>query len=260
MQSAVRVQMDAMTKPNGRAGACEVLTAPIVILVGHFGSGKSEIAINLALGFAARGDDVSLVDLDVVKPYFRCRAAREEVEAKGIHLIVPDGDRFYADLPIIVPEVKGVLTRSLGAHGRVIVDAGGDDTGARALGSLMDAIDPERSEMLFVVNTRRPFAEDQAALVAMLRDIETAARRRVTGLVANTHLIEETTPEVVREGFAAALTLAATTGIPVRFCAVLKRMVGALTGTDVPILSIERYLLPPEAPGMTGRRRRFAGV
>ena len=252
--------MDAMTKPNGRAGACEVLTAPIVILVGHFGSGKSEIAINLALGFAARGDDVSLVDLDVVKPYFRCRAAREEVEARGIHLVVPGGDRFYADLPIIVPEVKGVLTRSLGPRGRAVVDAGGDDTGARALGSLVDAIDPERSEMLFVVNTRRPFAEDQASLVAMLRDIETAARRPVTGLVANTHLIEETTPDVVREGLDAARALAGSTGIPVRFCALLTRVEGAFAGVDVPVLSIERYLLPPEAPPMTGRRRRFAGV
>ncbi|MGD1147212.1 MAG: cobalamin biosynthesis protein CbiA [Thermoanaerobaculaceae bacterium] len=252
--------MDAMIRPNGRVDACEALTAPIVILVGHFGSGKSEIAINLSLGFAARGDDVSLVDLDVVKPYFRCRAAREEVEAKGIHLVVPGGDRFYADLPIIVPEVKGVLTRSLGASGRVVVDAGGDDTGARALGSLVDAIDSERSEMLFVVNTRRPFAEDQAALVAMLRDIESAARRPVTGLVANTHLIEETTPEVVREGLDATHTLAGSTGIPVRFCALLKRVDRALAGVDVPVLSIERYLLPPEAPGMTGRRRRFAGV
>jgi len=252
--------MNAMNRPNGHADACDVLSAPIVILVGHFGSGKSEIAINLSLGFAARGQDVSLVDLDVVKPYFRCRAAREEVEARGIHLVVPGGDRFYADLPIVVPEVKGVLTRSLGANGRVVVDAGGDDSGARALGSLMDAIDPERSEMLFVVNTRRPFAEDQAALVAMLRDIETAARRRVTGLVANTHLMEETTPEVVREGLEAARTLAGSTGIPVRFCAVLKRMEGTLTGMDVPVLAIERYLLPPEAPSMSARRRRFAGV
>jgi len=249
-----------MSRPDGHAAACDVLNAPIVILVGHFGSGKSEIAINLSLGFAARGHDVSLVDLDVVKPYFRCRAAREEVEARGIHLVVPGGDRFYADLPIVVPEVKGVLTRSLGANGRVVVDAGGDDSGARALGSLMDAIDPERSEMLFVVNTRRPFAEDQTALVAMLRDIETAARRRVTGLVANTHLMEETTPEVVREGLEAARTLAGSTGIPVRFCALLKRMEGTLTGMDVPVLAIERYLLPPEAPSMSARRRRFAGV
>ena len=252
--------MSHLSAETTHATVLDLFTRRTVILVGHFGSGKSEIAVNLSLGLAARGHEVNLVDLDVVKPYFRCRAAREEVEARGIHLVVPGGDRFYADLPIVVPEVKGVLTRSLGAHGRVVVDAGGDDTGARALGSLMDAIDPERSEMLFVVNTRRPFAEDQAALVAMLRDIETAARRRVTGLVANTHLIEETTPEVVREGLEAARALAGSTGIPVRFCALLKRMEGTLTEMDVPVLAIERYLLPPEAPSMSARRRRFAGV
>jgi len=252
--------MDAMNRPNGHAAVCDVLTAPIVILVGHFGSGKSEIAINLSLAFAARGHDVSLVDLDVVKPYFRCRAAKEEVEAKGVRLVVPAGDRFYADLPIVLPEVKGALMRAGGPNGRVVVDAGGDDTGARALGSLMDAIDPGRTEMLFVVNTRRPFAEDQASLVAMLRDVEAAARRPVTGLVANTHLMEETTPEIVREGLAAAASLADATGIPLRFCAVLTRLVGAVAGCDVPVLPIERHLLPPEAPRVPGRMRRFAGV
>ncbi len=252
--------MDAMTQPSGRADACEAVTAPIVVLVGNFGSGKSEIAINLALGFAARGQVVSLVDLDVVKPYFRCRAAREQVEARGVRLVVPGGDRFYADLPIIVPEVKGALARSHAANERVVVDAGGDDTGARALGSMVDAIDPERAEMLFVVNTRRPFAEDQTALVRMLRDVEGAARRPVTGLVANTHLIEETTPEVVHEGLAATAALAAATGIPVRFCAILKRLASGACDAAVPVLPIERYLLPPEAPRVAGRRRRFAGV
>ncbi|HVN77257.1 MAG TPA: P-loop NTPase [Thermoanaerobaculaceae bacterium] len=249
-----------MTRPSRRTDACDVVTAPIVILVGNFGSGKSEIAVNLAVRLAERGHDVNLVDLDVVKPYFRCRAAREEVEARGIHMVVPGGDRFYADLPIIVPEVKGVLTRPLGTNGRVVVDAGGDDTGARALGSLADAITGDRAEMLFVVNTRRPFAEDQASLIAMMREVETAARRPVTGLVANTHLIEETTPEVVREGLVAARSLAVATGVPLRFCAVLERLEETLAGQDVLVLPIKRYLLPPEAPRMPGRRRRFAGV
>jgi len=260
MQSAARVRMDAMSRPDGHASACEALDAPIVILVGHFGSGKSEIAVNLSLGFAARGERVTLVDLDVVKPYFRCRAAKDDVEAKGVRLVVPGGDRFYADLPIIVPEVKGALMGADGRGGRVIVDAGGDDTGARALGSLVEAIDPARAETLFVVNTRRPFAESEKAIAAMLRDVEASARRSVTGLVANTHLIEETTAEVVREGIDAASALADATGIPLRFCAVLERLAGAFAGCGVPLLPIERHLLPPEAPRLPGRMRRFAGV
>ena len=84
----------------------------------------------------------------------------------------------------------------------MIVDAGGDDLGARAFGAMSDLVDPARADLLFVVNTRRPFAEDQAGLTSMLREVEAAARARVTGLVANTHLMEETTPEIVRSGLA----------------------------------------------------------
>jgi len=235
-----------MTTPVGRRDAFEALSAPLLILVGHFGSGKSEIALNLAFGFAERGREVSVVDLDVVKPYFRVRLARHELHAKGIRLIVPDDERYYADLPIILPQVRGALARDDNGNARVIVDAGGDDQGVRALGAMADLVDPARADLLFVVNIRRPFAEDQAGLLAMLREIEAAARLPITGLVANTHLMEETTPEIVRSGLAAARELSATTGIPLRFCAVLKRFADAVRDEDCPLLLIERHVLPPE--------------
>ncbi len=252
--------MDAMSQPSGRADACEVVTAPIVILVGHFGSGKSEIALNLAFGLRARGREVSLVDLDVVKPYFRCRLAHAELADKGIRLVAPEGDRFYADLPIIVPEVRGALSRSDDDHARVIVDAGGDDLGAKAFGAMSDLVDRTRAELLFVVNTRRPFAEDQAGLSAMLREVETAARMPVTGLVANTHLMEETTPEIVLGGLEAARTLAAATGIPVRFCAALRRLLGSLESVDCPLLPIDRHVLPPDKRMRRGPIGRPMGI
>jgi hypothetical protein len=252
--------MDAMTMPTGRRDAYEVLTAPIVVLVGHFGSGKSEIALNLAFGMRERGRDVSLVDLDVVKPYFRCRLAREELRSKGIQLVAPEGDRFYADLPIIVPQVRGALSRADNENARVIVDAGGDDLGARAFGAMSDLVDPTRAELLFVVNTRRPFAGDQAGLLTMLREVEAAARARVTGLVANTHLMEETTPEIVRSGLAAARELSGATGIPVRFCAVLRRLVDSLGGVDCPLLPIDRHVLPPEKRSRRGPIGRPMGI
>ncbi len=246
--------------PIERRDAYEVLTAPVLVIVGHFGSGKSEIALNLAFGMRERGRDVSVVDLDVVKPYFRCRLAREELEARGITLIVPDEDRFYADLPIIVPQVRGALARTLDANARIIVDAGGADLGARALGSLSDVVDPARTDLLFVVNTRRPFAEDQAGLLTMLRGVEAAARLPVTGLVANTHLMEESTPEIVEDGLAATRELSAATGIPVRFCAALRRLVGSLDGVDCPLLPIDRKLLPPEHRRYRARPGRPMGI
>ncbi|MBZ5588394.1 MAG: cobalamin biosynthesis protein CbiA [Acidobacteriia bacterium] len=252
--------MDAMTSPVGRRDAYDVLTAPVIIFVGHFGSGKSEIALNLAFDFRARGHEVSIVDLDVVKPYFRCRLAHAELAEKGIHLVAPEGDRFYADLPIIVPEVRGALSRSDDGNARVIVDAGGDDLGARAFGAMSDLVDRARTELLFVVNTRRPFAEDQAGLSTMLREVETAARMSVTGLVANTHLMEETTPEIVLGGLEAARTLSAATGIPVRFCAALRRLVGSLDRVDCPLLPIDRHVLPPDKRPRRGPLGRPMGI
>ncbi len=249
-----------MTTPIGRPDAYDVLAAPLVILVGHFGSGKSEIALNLAFGMKERGRDVSVVDLDVVKPYFRVRLARAELQAKGIRLIVPDDERFFADLPIILPQVRGALARTDDTGSRVIVDAGGDDQGVRALGAMSDLVDPARAELLFVVNTRRPFAEDQAGLLAMLREIEAAAHLRVTGLIANTHLMEETTPEIVRSGVAAARELSATTGIPVRFCAVLRRLADSVRDEDCPLLPIERHVLPPEKRPRRGPIGRPMGI
>ncbi len=252
--------MDAMNRPDGRVSACEALTAPIVILVGHFGSGKSEIALNLAFQFRAGGHEVSLVDLDVVKPYFRCRLAHAELAEKGIRLVAPEGDRFYADLPIIVPQVRGALSHSDDNDARVIVDAGGDDLGAKAFGAMSDLVDRPRAELLFVVNTRRPFAEDQAGLSSMLREVETAARMPVTGLVANTHLMEETTPEIVLGGLEAARTLAAATGIPVRFCGALRRLVGSLGRVDCPLLPIDRHILPPDKRMRRGPIGRPMGI
>ena len=136
--------------PIGRRDAYAVLTAPIVILVGHFGSGKSEIALNLAFGMRERGRDVTLVDLDVVKPYFRCRLAREELQAKGIQLVAPEGDRFFADLPIIVPQVRGALSRADNTNARVIVDAGGDDLGPGPYELLLSALGACKAMTLFM--------------------------------------------------------------------------------------------------------------
>ena len=95
-------------RPGKASGspALKALQRPVIILVGPFGSGKTELAVNLAFGMRDCGDDVTVVDLDLVKPYFRCRLAKDALEARGIRLVAPTGNRFYADLPIIVPEAR----------------------------------------------------------------------------------------------------------------------------------------------------------
>jgi hypothetical protein len=248
--------------PGGSDGhsVLERLSRPLTVLVGHAGSGKTEIAVNLAFALRARGTEVTLVDLDLVKPYFRCRLVKEELEAEGIRLVAPGGDRFYADLPILVPGVPTLA--GLGAAGgrRVIFDVGGSDLGARVLGSLAGLLDRAATDLLFVVNAYRPFAEDGPSLCRMLHAVQGAARLAVTGLVANTHLMEETTPEIVRTGVRTAREVEAATGIPLRFCAALAGLTRALGESDgglgeLPILPLERYILAPFLARQRGAHR-----
>jgi hypothetical protein len=253
--------------PGGKwAGAAlGGLTRPIIILVGHAGSGKTEIAVNLAFGLRAGGAEVTLVDLDLVKPYFRCRLVKDDLAAQGIRLVAPAGDRFYADLPILVPGALAAARDGAGRGTRLLVDVGGADLGARVLGSLSGLLDRTATDLLFVVNCNRPFAEDLPALERMLRAVQAAARLEVTGLVANTHLLHETTAEMVGAGIRAARALAAATGIPLRFGAVLKALAGQVQGGEpagagLPLLVMERHILAPFAPRPPGAHRRPAVV
>ncbi len=252
--------------PGGSVGsAIEGLTRPTTILVGHFGSGKTEIAVNLAFGLRNRGAEVTLVDLDLVKPYFRCRLVKDDLAARGICLVAPAGDHFYADLPILVPAARAAARDGAGQARRLIFDVGGDDLGARVLGSLSGLLDRSATDLLFVVNVNRPFAEDLLSLRRMLDGVQAAARLDVTGLVANTHLMHETTAETVLTGIRAARALEAATGIPLRFCAMLNALARTLgqaerTMDGLPILELERHIVPPFAPKPGGAWRRSAVV
>lgn len=263
MEAIPSVDVD-MPLESGHPTAFDVLTAPVTVLVGHFGSGKSEIAINLAFGWRDRGETVSVVDLDVVKPYFRARLLREDMQARGIVLVVPQDDRFYADLPIVVPEVRGVIGQAMAGHGRAIVDAGGAGVGARVLGSIPGLDDPDRADILFIVNGNRPFAESPDAVIAMLREIERVSKLRVTGLVANTHLIHETTADVVDAGLELARTVARETRLPVRFWAMLARLAetegGPAAHLGLPWLPLTRQITTPFEARPRGHRRRSSVV
>src|SRR5512143_3783729 len=140
-----------MNPSSGDRLFAEVLTARTVIRVGHFGSGKTEIAVNLAYRMREHGDAVTLVDLDVVKPYFRSRGLIEDLEAGGVHLVAPFDEFAHADLPIVVPEVRGAVGQAAAGLRRVIMDVGGAEVGARVLGSIPGLSDPAMPDTLFVV-------------------------------------------------------------------------------------------------------------
>jgi len=230
----------------------------VVALVGAFGSGKTEVAVHLALALAAAGRRATLVDLDLVNPYFRSREAQRLLEASGVRVVVPPGDQAWADLPIVVPEVVGALSPAPGST--TLLDVGGDDVGARVLGSLRGFLADGRCEVWQVVNARRPFTSTVEGCVSMLESLERATRLRVTGLVSNAHLLEETTAADVVSGLALTRLVGELRGLPVRCVAAPAAIAGVreIVRSGVPVLPVERRMLPPWIRAPEARERAAA--
>lgn len=216
----------------------------IVVIVGNYGSGKTEVAINLALASRQHEPAVRVVDLDLVNPYFRTREARALLQAHDVEIILPPAPYLHADLPILSPAVSGAI-RDAGTL--TLLDVGGDDAGATVLASLADAFHGRAVEMLQVVNPHRPHTDSVSGCLAMRREIEAASRLAVTGWVGNAHLMEATTPETVRDGYTFVAELSRVSGLPLAFITVPRPLMDALpaAAVDCPLLPIERRLATP---------------
>lgn len=153
------------------------------IFAGHFGSGKTEVALNFAKRKAKEGNKVTIIDLDIVNPYFRTADARMVLEKNGIQLIASEFANSNLDMPTVAPEVMSVFCKT---DGVVIFDVGGDEDGAYALGQYSRFFD--KYEMYFVVNTKRPMTSSEGELEEMAHMIENASRLKITGIVNNTNL------------------------------------------------------------------------
>ncbi len=224
-------------------GAEEFLAglARVVMVSGGFGSGKTEVAVNLAVKLRALGRPVAVADLDIVNPYFRSRLVQAELSKSGIRFLVPSGALAEADLPIIVPEVKGAIQSS---RGHVILDMGGDPVGARVMASLVPQVSPDSIDGMFVLNSRRPRTRDLDGTLRMMEEISRACGVRLGSLVVNSHLVDETTPEVVLEGVALAEQVAARTGARIALVAMAR---GLFDSLDVryPVMALDRMMLKP---------------
>ena len=220
------------------------LKEKILIFSGTFGSGKSEVAVNTAFYAAEKFDKVAIVDLDVVNPYFRCREAREALEAKGIEVIAPGGEFSQADLPIVLPQIRG---RIMQYDGLLILDVGGDDLGARALGSLYDATSKKAFEYLMVLNERRPYTSDLKSSLATIARIEEAAKIKATGIVSNTHLMADTTADTITQGFDLASKVAGELDLPMSFVTASEEFYPQVSTEvgDCPVMKLFRRLPPP---------------
>ena len=216
----------------------------IVVVTGNYGSGKTEVSVNLAVEKKAGGIDVRLADLDLVNPYFRSREARHQLRELGIEVILPHEQYMSADLPILVPEVAGAIREQ---DAMVILDAGGDDVGATVLAALADRLKNIQVNMLQVVNPFRPFTDSIEACRKIKTEIETTAKMKMTGVVGNANLIDDTLVEHIYEGYDFALEYARECGLKLEFITMPEKLrteinIGHFT---CPVLSIKRQLVPP---------------
>lgn len=187
----------------------------VTLFCGHYGSGKSNLAVNYALRLRQAGLPVSLADIDVVNPYFRSADSRKELEQAGVQVISLPFANSNVDLPALPQEVYGLVQRR---DVYAVLDIGGDDRGALALGRYVPYIREENDfENLLVVNFYRPLTQTVEDAIAVLREIEQASHLPFTGIVNNSNLGRETTEAAVEETASRAKALCAKTGLPLAF-------------------------------------------
>lgn len=200
----------------------------MTLFAGHYGSGKTNIAVNYALYLKSLGDNVVIADLDIVNPYFRTRDSLEELSKAGIKLISSEFASSNVDLPALPQDVYSLLDKR---EEKAIMDIGGDDRGAYALGRYVDAIKEENDyEMLFVFNKYRPLTPDAASAYEIMQEIEDACKLKFTAIVNNSNLGECTTEDVVLNSLDSAEELSKLSGLPVKMTTVTENLVNNLNG------------------------------
>ena len=207
----------------------------IQIITGHYGSGKTEFAVNLALHLAQKDPNVALADLDIVNPYFRSYEQAKRMEDAGIRVIVTSCGG-VADIPAINPEVMSIFQQEKWTG---VLDIGGDPIGARVLARFAPQLKTADFDLLFVLNANRPETRTVESALQYMQAIEAECRQKVTGIINNTHLCAETTPDQIIKGAQLAQQLSEKTGLPVVYHGVHHKFVDAvkneITGNILPM-------------------------
>ena len=211
-------------------------------VVGHYGSGKTEFSLNLALAARAMGCETALVDLDIVNPFFRSAEQVGRLAASGVELIAPPYALTGVDLPVLSARVHSVFERqSL----YTVLDVGGDDAGAAALGRYKPRFDENPYDLYYVVNPYRPYSETPDQVLSLLERIERRSRLRVTGLVNNANLGALTEPSNLLEGQEFLEEVARRASLEIVCASGLSSVLRALPADfPVPCFPIERLLMP----------------
>ena len=210
----------------------------ITLFAGHYGSGKTNIAVNYAIRLADEGKTVSIADLDIVNPYFRTKDSEEELRARGIELISPRYANSNVDLPALPPEsYRPVQDKSVFG----VLDIGGDDRGAYALGRFAATILAEGDyRMAFVANCYRPMTATVEGAMEIMREVEAAAGMKFTCIVNNSNLGKETTPETLLASLPYIDRLCEVSGLPLWMHTAEARVAREITGIPVMPLTLQK--------------------
>ena len=218
----------------------------VTLFAGHYGSGKTNIAVNYALFLAKEGKKVCIGDLDIVNPYFRTKDSAEVLDAAGVELISPQFANTNVDLPALPAEAyRLVEDKSIHA----IMDIGGDDRGAYALGRYTPAILAENDyRMVFVANCYRPLTKTPEDALEVMREIEAACGMKFTCIVNNSHLGDLTTPQTILDSLSYIEKLCEISGLPLWLTTAKEDIAVRMDGT-FPLRLQEKYFdLPPQKP------------
>lgn len=196
-------------------------TKRITIITGHFGSGKTELAINLALAERKKYEKTAINDLDIINPYYRSRDAAVIFQGHDVELIAPAQRLATSDLPIVSGEIYRVLHDD---KYRLIVDAGGDKDGAKALGQYYHEWKNLNPDLLFVLNGNRPYVSTVEGALTTVAEIEKAARLKITGIINNSNIGKETTMNDIKSGYELSRAVADKLQIPFLYTSISEHL------------------------------------
>ncbi|MBR4720374.1 MAG: hypothetical protein IK057_01290 [Clostridia bacterium] len=209
----------------------------ITLFAGHYGSGKTNIAVNYAKFIKSEGFDVSIIDLDIVNPYFRTKDSEEDLKKCGIELVSSE----YANTNLDAPALpKEIYARIADKSKKLVIDVGGDDRGAVALGRFApDITDENDFEMLFVANFYRPLTQIAEDALQVMREIELAGHIRFTGIVHNSNIGDETTAFDITKKEKELKKLAELSKLPVVFTAVSENVYPEFQNSNSELFKLE---------------------
>ncbi len=209
----------------------------IILFAGHYGSGKTNIAVNYAFKLKEDGFSVLIADLDIVNPYFRTKDSERELAEKGIELICSEFANTNLDIPSLPKEMYRVVNDK---KFRAVMDIGGDDAGAIALGRFAPSIREENSyEMIYVANFYRPLTKNAEDAYEVMKEIEAASSLKFTSIVNNSNLGEITATEDIISTFSETERLSELSGLPIMFTSCKSNLYEQLNKTGKVIFPLE---------------------